>query len=69
MQKTASRQLLPLRSYSHFFHPHSIGQQPIRECKEIYGKRIAKKLYFGSNVYFLARLRTEHTSKATNAKE
>jgi hypothetical protein len=32
------------------FFGHDIGQQAIRECKEIYGKRIAKKLYFGNNV-------------------
>ncbi len=45
-----------LRQHIPFFG-HDIGQQAIRECKEIYGKRIAKKLYFNSNVYVLDEIK------------
>jgi hypothetical protein len=43
------------RPLPQFFGPrdtpsHNIWQQAIREFKEIYGKRISKKLYFGNNV-------------------
>jgi hypothetical protein len=34
-----------------------IGQQGIRECKEIFGKRITKKLYFGNNVCVLGEIK------------
>jgi hypothetical protein len=36
---------------------HDIRQQAIRECKEIFGKRIAKKLYFDNNVCVLGEIK------------
>jgi hypothetical protein len=39
------------------FFGYAIRQQMIRECKRIYGKRIAKKLYFGNNVCILGEIK------------
>jgi hypothetical protein len=43
--------------FSLSFFGHEIGQQAMRESKEIYGKRIAKKLYFATDVCFLGEIK------------
>jgi hypothetical protein len=43
--------------FSLSFFSYDIEQQAIRENKEIYGKRITKKLYFASDVCFLGEIK------------
>jgi hypothetical protein len=39
------------------FFGHDIGQQAIKECKEIYGKRIPRNYNSGNNVCVLGEIK------------